>query len=87
MKKRMIVASICAFVSVLVLISAPASGLDKDTSGDYQIGTYVTVAAVHDGTFTDTINCIPGVNGTACSGDAGFNQVAIYQVTVSDGIS
>jgi hypothetical protein len=72
-------------VSLLIFLSASLVSLGKDKSGDYQIGIYAGMKSVQDGTFTDTTNCIPGVNGTACSGGAWFNQVGIYRVRVQGG--
>lgn len=65
-----------------ILLLAPLSSLAKrDKSNDYQVGTYVSVGSVGDGTITSTLRG----DGTTVAGDVYANRVRVYRVKVADG--
>jgi hypothetical protein len=66
----------------ILLLTAPLLSFAKDKSKEYQVGTYVRVAAVRDGTVTGTIRG----DGTTVAGDVSANYVGIYTIKVNDGI-
>jgi hypothetical protein len=76
------VKKVCCIAVLLLTTLAYA----KDKPKNYQIGAFVTSTETKDGTFTDNIQCgTPGLSGTTCSGDAGFNTISTYQVRVNNG--
>jgi len=62
-------------------------GYGKDKSNTYQLGTYITSAAVSDGTTSNNIRCGDGSLGTTvCSGGVQANGMMVYQIQVDDGV-
>lgn len=72
-------------ILVLVLLGPLAYG--KDNADKYQLGTYVTPAAVSDGTVTNTVDCGPtSLGSSVCSGGVYANGVVVYRIQVRDGV-
>jgi hypothetical protein len=69
-----------AFAALLLLALVP-SFAQKDKSKDYQVGIFVSAAAVSDGTITNTLHG----DGTTVAGDVYTNHVGVYAIKVDDG--
>jgi hypothetical protein len=69
-------------LSTILLSASLPSFAKKDKSNDYQLGTYVSVEAVADGTITSTLIG----DGTTVAGDVSTNHVHVYTIKVADGM-
>jgi hypothetical protein len=65
-------------LTILLLTTFSSFAKDKD----YQIGTYVKIEAVHDGTLTNTVHG----DGTTMAGDVYRNYIGVYRIQVANGI-
>jgi hypothetical protein len=65
----------------LMSLAMVSSTFAKDHSNDYQVGTFISAAAVADGTITSTLHG----DGTTVAGNVYANQVGVYRIKVADG--